>query len=652
MIRPGSVIAYRDKRALLLARVLREEGAQLRVVSEKGREFPYPRDRVALALPETKADLAALKAEAEAVASDVDMALVWETVRELEPDGASLAALAETYFGSAPTPVRELGFLMALEADSAHFKQKGELWVPKDPEAVAETLRQREEAERRERERREGFGWLKGRLAGKVPASEAPPPGAAPLLELLIAGAVKGEEGPSWAKAAELVRELGASGPEGAFQILVRLGRFHEDENLAIHAFDVPVAFPAPVVAEAERLAATPPREEPRLDLRALETISIDDPETTEVDDALSLEALEGGRVRAWIHIADPSPYVPKGSLVDREALRRATTVYAPDRTIPMLPEVLSMGLVSLKPGVDRLAFSVSIELSPEGEVLGHGFHPSRVKVGRALAYEEVDAAVTGDGLVARLYRLATLLRARREKAGAQSYERQELRVKVDAQGRISVKKLVGDSQGQVLVSELMVLANFVAGKALAEAGVPALFKRQARPEGGDPGFIPKSTLGTIPGEHFGLAVPFYSQMTSPIRRYGDLAVHRQLGTMVGRPGDSHTLEELGVVMAACQDRDEASGAVEREGRRYFLLKYLRQHPIKEHAAVATGVRRGGLTGVRLEDYLLPCMMPLPQGVSLKEGDRLTVFLESVVPREGKTRLRFVGLLPPRALEP
>jgi exoribonuclease-2 len=653
----GSVIAFRDKRSVVLALVRRDDGKVLRVVNEKGKEFRYPRNRVALDLggareaglspEEVRSELKGIKKQAVDLQGEIDLELLWESVREDRPEGGTLKELGDLYFGENPTPLQLLSLLSVLEADSAYFKRKAEILVPKEEVAVRETLRQQAEAEERERARIAAVTWLRTRVEGReIPESELPPEAARErLMDLLKSVACLGEEAPGWPEVGNLLEELGYTTANGAFDVLLRLGIFQPDENLSVHEYDVQVEFPENVLTEATRLAEEEIPES-RLDLRELETITIDDAETTEVDDALSLEDLGEGKLRVWVHIADVAAFVPKDSLVDRHALKRATTVYAPDRTIPMIPEVLSMGHCSLQVGEDRPALSVKLDLDVEGALVESSFHASRIRVDRSHTYEEIEEMVHEEGLVHSLFEVSELQRKRREEAGAQSFERQELRIKVDADREIFVKKVVGDSSGQVLVSELMVLANRVAGQALFEAELPALYKRQTRPKGEGGGFLPKSTVGLEPGEHFGLGVPYYCQMTSPIRRYGDLAMHRQLGTLIGRPFPGHSEEELGAILATCQEREMAAGAVQKEGNRYWLLRYLQRQDHKDHPAVVGTHKRGSLIGVKLEDVLLPCMLPAPQGKSFKAGERIMVRLTDVHPRRKRVRLRYLEHLP------
>lgn len=656
---PGSVIAFRDKRSLALAFVRKVEGARLRVTNEKGKEFPYPKDRVALVLPcdldagaprEAVIDaLAGVRSRAEGQVGEVDLELLWETAREEAAEGVELPALGSLYFGEEPSALQLLSLLWVLEGDRAYFKRKGDTLVPKDQEVVQETLRQLAQEAQRAQERADALAWCKQALEGEDPGDD--PPGWPPLRDLLKDAAVHGEAGGSWTKAQALLAELGRSGPTAAFDVLHMLGVFTLHENLALHAHRIRVDFPAEVEADARALAEAPLADEPRLDLRHLPTVAIDDAETTEVDDALSLEDdPEGGHV-AWIHIADVSAFVPMGSLVDEEALRRGTSVYLPEATIPMIPDVLSMDRCSLRVGEDRPALSVKVRLDPEGQVREASFHASTIQVDRSLTYEEAVEGIADDPQLAGLHAVSSRQRELRQEAGATSYERQEIRIKVDDEGQIHVKKVVGDSPGQVLVSEMMILANRVTGLALSEAGVPALYKCQARPTKEEGSFIPKSTLGLEVGEHFGLGLPAYCQMTSPIRRYADLAMHRQLGSLIGRPHPAHPRAQLETVMGSVQDRDGAAGVAQREGKRYWLLEHLDRSEAPHHQAKVGSQRRGKMVQVRLDDTLLPVMMPLPPTPKLAEGDSILVKLTDSNARLSRLRVRFHEKLLPELPE-
>lgn len=646
---PGSIVAFRDKRSVVLALVLKDEGKSLRIHSEKGKAFPYPRARLTLDLGGNhdtsglgvRELLRETREKAEALRQEIDLPLLWETLRESSEEGLPLEELGELYFGEV-SPLELFALLCSLEEDSAYFRRKQERIVAKDPEVVAETLRQQELAEEKERLRLEAMAWIRSRLKG----SEDPPPdGARDLIDLIKQVAVQAEAAPDYSKAQEFLKGLGFDQRDGAFELLIQLGIFHPDENLSLHAYDVAQEFSPDALREADEIASRGPYfEEDRLDLTHLATTSIDDAETTEVDDALSLELLPDGAYKVWIHIADVSAFVPHGSPLAREAMARGTTFYLPDRTIPMFPEVLSMGLCSLKQGEERAALSVAVTLEEDGSIREVEHRATTILVDEAWTYEEAAEEIEDEeeGLLLDLHAISTRLRERREEDGAQSYCRQELRIKVDDDGQVQIKKIVGDSPGQVLVSELMILANRVTGKALAEAGLPALYKRQEAPDGSNPNFIPKSSMGLEPGDHYGLGISFYCQMTSPIRRYPDLAMHRQISAMIGRPVEPLGEDQLLEILALSQERDQASIQVQKEGKKYFLLKYLQNLSMREQVAQINHVKRGGLVGCRLEEFLLPCMLPVPQGKSLRDGDRVLVKIQDVRPRDGKIRLRFV----------
>lgn len=329
-----------------------------------------------------------------------------------------------------------------------------------------------------------------------------------------------------------------------------------------------------------------------RLDIRKLPVFTIDPVDAKDFDDALSMEQLEGGLCKIGVHIADVSYYVPENSPLDREAQKRATSVYLVDRVIPMLPARLSEQICSLNPGVDRMAYSVFFVMTPTGEVRSHEFHKTVIHSHRRFTYEDVEAILRkGEGeYLAELQvldRLSTLLREKRFASGGLDFETDEVRFRLGKKGEpleVIRKERLGSHR---LIEEFMLLANrVVAGymtKTFREARKipsPVLYRVHDVPQqekvlilanfvkrlgfelkvnrGKEGPVVSSSSLRKLLGEvkgtnveflvgelvlrsmskavytgdnsgHFGLGFEHYTHFTSPIRRYPDLLVHRLL---------------------------------------------------------------------------------------------------------------------------
>jgi len=250
--------------------------------------------------------------------------------------------------------------------------------------------------------------------------------------------------------------------------------------------FDPAVERAARAAAEGEGVAGVP-----RRDLRDLTTFTIDPATAKDFDDAISAERRGESAWRIWVHIADVSAYVRPDSLVDKEAFRRGTSVYVPGKVEPMLPEALSNGACSLRPGEDRNAVTVEIDLDGT-RVVRTAFYRSLIRSDRRLDYDQVDRIFAGAERaeapwaepLAAAREASAALQAEREHSGALAIESAEPDFAFDAQGHVTAQQRVVQTEAHRLIEHLMILANEQVAKLLAERKVPTLYRVHERPEG------------------------------------------------------------------------------------------------------------------------------------------------------------------------
>jgi len=435
------------------------------------------------------------------------------------------------------------------------------------------------------------------------------------------------------------------------------------DERIVTSEYRLPVAFPADVQEEVSRCRLRPTDAEGRLDLRDRFVLTIDPADSKDFDDALSLRRLGGDLWELAVHVADVSYFVTPGSALDREAFARGCSTYLPDRVIPMLPERLSNDLCSLNPGVDRLAFTALVRLTSDGAVRGVRFAPSLIRSRQRLSYEQAFDALAGPAAAAsartgldalavhtirELHSLAVALRARRSAAGALELASSELKLRLDATGRVTGVDAVHQDAAHRLVEECMLVANEYACRTLAEAGMEQLHRVHPEPEyarigaachslreagiaqgppanrmelaqlltdlsGRDDAAVwtatilralPRAEYAVDTQGHFGLAKTHYAHFTSPIRRYPDLVTHRLLRTLLAGRSASTPAAELRVIAGACSDRERVSQRAERHLSETKRLRWLadsaRRAPAVAVEAVVTDV------GERGADLYLP----------------------------------------------
>ena len=388
-----------------------------------------------------------------------------------------------------------------------------------------------------------------------------------------------------------------------------------------------------------------------RQDLTHLDIITIDGERTRDFDDALSLEEVPGGW-RLGIHIADVSAHVLPQTALDQEAQDRGTSIYLPERRLPMLPEELSENTVSLLALQDRLALSFLVTLGADAEIKDWVIVPSLIKVARRLSYHEVDGLLTQDRQIDTLFHLTRRLKERRLARGGYELKLPEVWVTFTPQGDIQVVVEDQETASHQLVGEAMVLANSLASRFLAEQGVPAIYRGQPEPrEPIDPSpdksllelwqdrrRLSRVVMELSPSPHWGLGLPCYTFATSPIRRYLDLVIHRQLLAVVSGHPPVYRPEDLEQILSTIEPAMRRAGQLKTRRLRYWLLKHLATRVGQKLEALVLD-KTPHRYRLMLPDILLEFFMTAPHSVKLSPGDTVLVRLDRVNPREDQIKV-------------
>ena len=425
--------------------------------------------------------------------------------------------------------------------------------------------------------------------------------------------------------------------------------------DIAIHAHGIPTDWPKAVRQQTKTFGREVKEDakENRTDLRDLNLVTIDGADARDFDDAVYCEP-SGSGFRLLVAIADVSHYVDKGTPLDKQAIRRGTSVYFPDRVVPMLPEVLSNGLCSLKPKVDRLCLVCEMRVSADGKVTRSNFYQAVMRSSARLTYGQVNDFLTGHSQkqipkalrkdLQRLHDVYKLFAKNRHRRGAIELDIPQTRINVDEHGAVINISATPRNDAHRLIEECMVAANVQAARFLRKHRVAGLYRVHAKP---DPdrfeelrqyllglGFKVPHPEHVQPGQlnkliervkdrpdsvaismallrsmshaeytpknigHFGLALDAYAHFTSPIRRYPDLLVHRAIGHILngGKAGnygyDGGAMGQLGAITSEHERRAEDAT---REVEAWLKCQYMEEKVGEQFDGVVTAVTNFGV---------------------------------------------------------
>jgi exoribonuclease-2 len=663
---PGSIVEFFEEKRILCGVVLERKGERLHVLAQTGRELTLHPKRLLHAGPSLPLNrlsrqdllrrLEGTAGKREALKAAINLEELWDLLVQ-EDYSASLAELAELWFGRADVDeVAATG--RRLREERFLFKLKDEQVIANLPEVVAQLREQQEREAARLREIEEIGAWLQAVWEGREIGAFNP--WQERVVALLRQMAVWGAEAPDYAQGKAYLDRARLDPNTAPFRLLVRLKVFQEDEDLDLHRLEFPLEFGPGTLAQARHLASSSPLdpyENQRRDLTDLEVITIDGERTRDYDDALSLEELPEGW-RLGIHISDVSALVQPASPLDREALGRGSSIYLPERRLPMLPEEISENLLSLLFQQERRALSFLVTLSPEAAVLDWAIVPSLIKVRSRLTYHEVDALLARDAknkrdrTLAVISRLVRRLKEERLAQGGYELKLPEVWVIFGPQGDLLVSVEDQETLSRQLVSEAMVLANSLAARFMAERDIPAVYRSQPEPR---EAIQPKDNKGLLelwqerrllsrvvmdlsPQPHWGLGLSCYTLATSPIRRYLDLLTHRQIMAALCDTPLPYRREDLEQLLPTLDQAMRRAGQLKARRLRYWLLKYLaaRLGQKKEALVLESLPHRYRLI---FPDLLLELFLTAPAGLKLSPGDTILVRLDRVSPRDDQIKV-------------
>lgn len=610
----GQIWAAQENDDIKLFCITKQIKKKIYALNEKGREQRIFEDKLLWQFPghasgtlDWQDKLTTIQATINSLRNDIDVALLWETARELEI--TEIKELAELYFGEEISSEHLSALWRTLAEDRLYFKHRGKEWELRTAEQVEELQTQRQREQARAKAQALAQDWIQ--QVAKVPMPAFPhlpttdndkgesetfqvmevSEELMPFIERLEAwlrGDIDKDVDILVNRHADAVK---LTPRELVFEILQKIGRLPIDADRDVIVAGLKPEFPPSVKEAAEATQPWLPAETQSItDVM----FSIDDEETREVDDALSIDR-DGEQWKITIAIADPASVVHSGDTLDKEAMRRGTTVYLPTQTVLMLPEPISCHIASLTADKIRSSIVIRVWLDDDGQITDSNINREAIRVLRRLHYSDADKFLEfGQDESAQslneLFMVAKQLQNQRLSQGAFNLQRPEYRIRVN-DSNITVSMIDRNSKSRLLVAEMMILANYIAAKYAYYHQVPLIYRIQESPLEpitedlmADPlcfhkvrKLLGRSSLSLQPGGHSGLGLAMYTQLSSPLRRFADLVMQRQLMAHLVNEQLPYSIDELLKVLETAERTARESRLVEGEAKRRWLMQYLKQ---------------------------------------------------------------------------
>ena len=692
---PGTIVEYADKGKFHLGLVthIEEKSGKVRLLNETAKDITLPAKQILHVLPlkqsvsvsagNLQAILKNLDESAEELSLTCDIAELWALVVDSESE-ISLDELVSLYFDS-PGAVQTLAMIRALRNDKVYFKTLvSEMYGPR-PENIVEDLKKQIAAKAEKEAWRQKFVDEAVRML-KLPENEkenAREDGLFEQSDILDAWhivemyAINGTEYAEKTEAEALLERVqnkinrGFSGTAylRARAFLRESGFWPENTNVALLKYEIPVAFTDCEEKQAFEIYQRNREIDGRRDLTHLDVFSIDDVDTLDIDDALSIEKLPDGNLLLGVHIAAPASAIDFNSPLEIEARRRATSIYLPEQRIPMMPAILSENALSLMQDQRRNAISFLMIFDGDFNLVASEIIPSVVMSRHRLSYDTAEHLIeNGDDMLSyeirQIQEITEFSASNRRSRGAIDIDLPEYKLDYDAKEKCYHFKSIDPAMmSRQIVAECMILANHLAAEFCAEHEIPALYRIQPSPVN-----MPRqetldalpndlmrayamrrcmqpATSSMTPGIHAGLGLDKYIQATSPLRRYVDFICHYQFESWFKTGSPRFNESEFNAILAETDLGNSHARQASAEANYTAILCYLKQlgkTPLQA-IIVQYNSERSDMAQVILIDTQIRANVATKNRWPL--GTICTVTVEHVNPEEGSLLLQFVDVV-------
>ena len=657
----NELIAYRKRREPTLGVVLSVHLGKLSVLSEDGKRYAVEPKKVVLVtgitVPETltdsekKLEMRKLRRDLEEKRDSVDLETLWQCVVE-EQETVSFEEILDLYSGKEQVSMEQrLLLFWAVDKSTVYLTRAEDGYLVRSQEDVSKILHALELREEREQKTQAAVNWVRSVLGGEVPS--VVDESHSEFLELIERYVIDLDDYERAKEAKGFLYESGLKEVESAVEFLIKTGFWKKDDDPESKKIAFHFRHSQRALEEAEAVFNVQDSFAGLTDRTDLEVFSIDSETTQDIDDAVSLE-MHGDRITLGVHISNVAHVVSRGCFLDQGARERAETVYFPEGRVDMFPRELVSRKLSLTAGDPRPALSLFATFKKEDfTLIDYHFETTVIKVSKNLTYAEATEMFHRTQWGKSLVVLANSLRNGRVEKGAFIVQLPELKIRVGDRDGISISKDYMDSLAHSVVSECMILMNRLSGAFFDKNEIPALFRSQAQEIDSearelDPAdalfpvkvikHLKPSFVTSKPEAHKSLGVTSYVQMTSPIRRYMDLLMQRQLISWLEEQKIYYSESELEDTNTRVSLATREIKNAQRSRHRYWLIRYLLEKDLKGATGYVSSKGYNGFN-VYIPEFLIELALSNAGGRVFDIGSELSLSIWGADPLRRRIRV-------------
>ena len=588
----------------------------------------------------------------------IDLESLWDSVAG-SVEKLRYADILDIYSGDKNIDVNtQLKFYWALNKADIYFNSEGGFYFPAKESEIKAKLLQIEQENKRIAETSLAVNWALNFINPDKNITVNKNFDVQYFIQLIRDYIVNKSSQDRMREAKAFLNQLGINRAEDAIEFLIKIGECGPDTDPELVRLESFNKISKKSENEINEILFRDFDIEEYIDLRDKEIITIDDSDTEDIDDAISLEK-EDKNLILGIHISNVSYYIDKGSNLDQDASIKGDTVYIPDTRIDIFPKKLITNKFSLFEGQDKLAVSLLITLDKKTyDIKDFKFLQSVINVSKNYSYKEAEETLIKESKGKELVNIALSLRQKRINKGAFLLQLPELKFNLDEEGKVVKKINRMNSIPHMIIAELMILTNNLTAKYLNANNLPSIFRvqkdevpQEARDfDINDPLFsirvvkhLRPSVISINPGRHKSLGLDGYVQSTSPIRRYSDLVVQRQIVGIL--TGDEWTYDgkELTDIIKRIGNGFGERRLLQKNRRKYWLYKYFKENKANKIKGIVSG-KSDPIVYVFLPDYFIEMPIKNYSGKELKEYDEVELNVGEVDPLRKKINLSIVSV--------